>query len=668
MERLAPPRNGDSPRTSVGDHRVWWLPLLALLAWQGWMTLTLFGGEKPWKRLLDDRPIVSGRHPLHLYHGYLGARALREHGSLTCYDPTFHAGYPKTPVFDSGSRPAELLLTVAGGRYCPAAYKIGVALLCLVVPLMLFVAARSVGLNRASACLACLLGLLVWWGQPCREALEAGDVDLLLATLLVLAQAGLLIRYHRDPGPLSWLGVVGAAVLGWFAHPLLLVLLLPLFLVYYLSVGARHRLAWHGLLLSGLLGALAVNGFWLIDWISYWWIRVPPHLETPLVTEPTLRNVWQSSWWGGPVDKALACVLVVAAASGVLLYNKTSQRATARLLGLACIGFLILAVIGLMWEPLGRFGAPRLLVPALLFAALPAAHALSAAIRLSWRRRVGRWSSLLAFAAVVALLVFAPPPSLASWATRLRGTTPLRLGFDADQQAIVAALQEHTTAEARIVWEDRTLAPLAPHWTPLLSLLTERAYIGGLDAQTSIEHSTNGLVDAVLMGRPIRDWQDGELREYCTRYNIGWLACWSPAVCERLRKWPRAYLKAVLPPCVVGEPPGCLFAVRRKRYSFALVGSARWLAADPQRIVLSDVVPQRECADKNGKNQVVLSLHFQEGMRVAPSRVIIEKVRRFPLDGDKLPASNDPIDDPIFFVRLRVDEPVTRVTITWEKK
>ncbi len=26
------------------------------------------------------------------------ARALREHGSLSCYDPSFHAGYPKTPV------------------------------------------------------------------------------------------------------------------------------------------------------------------------------------------------------------------------------------------------------------------------------------------------------------------------------------------------------------------------------------------------------------------------------------------------------------------------------------------------------------------------------------------------------------------------------------------
>jgi hypothetical protein len=97
MDRMQPPR--------WGDRRIWWVPLFGAIVWQGWMTLTLFGGPQPWKVLLDERPIVSGRHPLHLYHGYLGARALREHGSLSCYDPSFHAGYPKTPVSPRSQTP-----------------------------------------------------------------------------------------------------------------------------------------------------------------------------------------------------------------------------------------------------------------------------------------------------------------------------------------------------------------------------------------------------------------------------------------------------------------------------------------------------------------------------------------------------------------------------------
>jgi len=649
------------PRTS--DQRAWLLLLGALVVWQIWMTLTLFGGEQPWKCLLDDRPILSGRHPLHLYHGYLGARALREHGGLACYDPTFHAGYPKTPVFDSGSRPAELMLALAGGRYCPAAYKIGVALICTLAPLALFGAARGIGLRRAPACLACVLGLLVWWGQPCREALESGDLDLLLAALLMLAQAGLLIRYHNDPGPLSWLGIVGAALLGWFAHPLLLALMTPLFLVYYLSVGPRHRLAWHLALLSGLLAALAANSFWLIDWIGYWWIRVPPPpgaAPAGTLAEPSLASLWRSSFWGGPVDRVLTGLLTLAAAAGVLLYNQSGQRAAARLLGLSWAGFFVLAVTGLFWEPLGRFGTPRLLAPALLFAALPAAHALALVVALSWRGRIGQWISSLAIAAAAACLGYAPSPALVSWAKNLQRAVPLQLGLDANQQAIVEALRQHTTPEARILWEDRTIAPLAPHWTPLLALWTERAYLGGLDAEVRIEHTTNGLADAVLMGRPIRDWSDEALAKYCTRYNIGWIVCWSPAACERLHNWPSAKWITTLPPVVAGEPAGCLFAVQRQGYSFALTGSARWLSADTQRIILGDVVPPRDGPDNHGKKQVLLSLHYQAGMRVAPSRVLLDSCLLERVDS--VPGDARP------FVRLWIEEPVTRVTIIWDKR
>src|SRR5438132_8153452 len=136
------------------ESRIWYLVGLGLLAWQGWMTLTLFGPDHPWERLLDDQPVISGRHALHLYHGMLGAESLRQRGRLSCYDPAFQAGYPKTPIFDSGSRPAELFLTVGHvfaairGRDRPsqpernetmalkgaAAYKIGLAICCWLVP------------------------------------------------------------------------------------------------------------------------------------------------------------------------------------------------------------------------------------------------------------------------------------------------------------------------------------------------------------------------------------------------------------------------------------------------------------------------------------------------------------------------------------------------------
>jgi hypothetical protein len=654
-----------------GGHPAWLVALWAVVTWQAWLTLGLFG-PAPWAALLDDRPVLSGRHPLHLYHGLLGARALHRQGTLSCYDPSFHAGYPKTPVFDPGSRPAELFLTLAGGTYSPAAYKLGHALAWALAPLLVFTAARAVGLARGSAVLAALLGLLVWWGQPARDALEAGNVDLLLAALLVLAQTGLLLRYHRAPGLLPLTGVVLTNLLGWFTHPLLMALFFPLFLLYYFSAGTRHRLLWHTALWIGLLVALAGNSFWLADWIDYWWIRAPGSLDPagPMLPRHTLRAFWESPLWGGPIDRLLTCLLVVAAAAGVLLYHRPprtaedsppspggrgrtsplvprwSRRHAGRILGLGWTGLLALALIGSFWEPLGRLGASRLLAPALLFACLPAAHALAEAARLlrRWPGPVATATLAVGLALTVGLL--APPP-LRAWARRLTEARPLQLGLDAREEELVAALRKETTAEARILWEDRQEDRTGSRWTALLPLWTGRAFIGGLDPSSNIEHTAGGLRDGALAGRPLTRWSDGDLARYCDRYNVGWVVCRSPGTRERFGEWTGCQRVRELP----GRERPALYRVLRKP-SFALAGRAEWRSADSYGVVLADVVPG-PAKDGGPEGQVVLSLHYQEGMRVTPSRVRLERDETY-----------SPDDIP--FVRLRMADPVARVTITWE--
>src|SRR5207237_3798506 len=112
-------------------------------------------------------------------------------------DPAVQACYPKTPVYDSGSRPAEVFLALAGGDYSPRAYKIGFACCCLAAPGFLMFAARMLGLGRTSSLLATLAGLFVWWSLPGRELLENGDLEVLLAGLSSLAGATLWIRFDR---------------------------------------------------------------------------------------------------------------------------------------------------------------------------------------------------------------------------------------------------------------------------------------------------------------------------------------------------------------------------------------------------------------------------------------------------------------------------------------
>jgi hypothetical protein len=639
MERPPHPPPEEPARSGLGQSHLWSVLLLLLVIWQGWMTLSLFGPDRPWERLLDDEPILSGRHPLHLYHGQLGAASLWSLGRLSCFDPNFQAGYPKTPVFDGGSRPAELFLFLAGGAGRPAAYKAGLAACWLAVPLLLAAAARNAGLNRAAAFFTAAGGLLVWWGAPGRAALEAGQLDLLLASLAALVQTALLLRFDRHPDVVAWLGILASGYLGWFMHPLFFALLLPLALLFYLSTGARHGLVWHLALLAGLGGAVAVNAFWLSDWVGYWWIRSPLPWGTRLLSHRTFHTVWDAPLWGGPADRSLAVALAALAAVGAWRLNRTQKRPAARVLGLGALGLLLLAVGGAVSEPLATLGTPLLLVPALLFAVPPAVYALLEAYRLLARRTGTRVRAALVLAGVLLLALGLDYRDTFVLASRCAGATPLVVGLSPDQVRTVAALKQQTTAEARILWEDRSGPPQAPHWSALLPLWTGRAYLGGLDADAGIEHAYAGFTDQVLMGRPIKDWTDAELDDFCRRYNIGWVVCWSPAAVERFRAWPEA--QALAP--VQDQEAGCLFRLRRPR-SFALKGQAHWLQADWRRIALSDLVPE--------DGQVVLSLHYQAGLQVSPGRIQIER-------------ELDPYD-PIPFVRLRLPGPVARLTLTWE--
>jgi hypothetical protein len=627
---------------AVRSGRIWFFCLLGLIGWQAWMTLSLFGPENPCRRLLDDRPIVSGLHPLHLYHGFLGAETIWNQGNICCYDPAFQAGYPKTPVFDSSCRLGEVFLILAGGTYQPAAYKVGLAVCLLSIPLFLIVAARSVGLSGGGTFFATAAGLMVCWGIPGRTALEEGDLDLFIAALAGLTQYGLLIQYHRHPTVPCWLGILLTGCLGWLANPILLAVMFPLVLLYYLTVGARHRhLTWHLAFFAGLAGGIGMNVFWLIDWVQHWWIRSPLQLTDALLPHRTIHTIWTAALWGDPLDRTLSLGLIGSAMVGVLLFNKSHQRATARLLGIGVAGLLGLAILGIASEQLGRLGTAHLLVPALWFATLPAAHALVQSYRLVKRVIPNLWYRLgIALTLIISAELIAPD-LLAAIARRSKGTTSLTFGLTPEREKVVACLIRATRPKARILWEDFPDGKPGSRWTSLLPMFTGRYFLGGLDPDSAIEHSYASFVDQNLAGRPVIHWSDAQLEEFCRRYNVGWIVCWSPAAHARISTWKKAR-----PILQIGEhDQGCIYALQRP-FSYALRGSAQLVHADSRHITLADVVPH------NGK--VVLSFHYQTGLRASPSRVQVEPE----------PDASDPIP----FIRLNVTEPVARLTLTWEDR
>jgi len=624
--------------TAHWNWSIWLLGMLTLVGWQTWLALGLFGPSSPWHTLVDDQPILSGSHPQNLRLGTLGAQSLKTSGTICVYDPAFQSGYPKTPIFN-GSRLAEITLFLAGGTYNPAAYKVGLLVICLLVPMLLLLACAGTGMSGAASLLATAMGILLGWGPAGRLVIEAGEGDLLLASLAMLAHAAMLIRFHRVPGFVSWFGIFLTAGMTWFSQPLVFPLALPLFLTFYLCVGARHSsLTWHGSLFLAQAGALAINLPWLVDWVNYWWLRSPLPAGSAMLPHRTLQTLWEAPLWGGPVDRWLAIFVLVSSLFGIGLFHY-QQRLAARLLAMGTLGLLVLAFLGISWEPLGQMGTSVLFLPALWFAALPAAHAWVWLFGQLCRQRPWGPITLVVLLGGLGFAGYTFRDELTPLVERGLKTEPLQIGLGPEREAVVQQIVQNTGTDARILWEDRRLSRQAPHWSALLPILTGRTFQGGLDPDAFIEHSWISFIDSALEGRPIAEWSDEALEEYCKRYNIGWLIAWSPPVLKRFQEWSDAVPLAEL----YDQGPGTLFLIKHARRDFILKGKGKMIHADWHHITIADVVPD------NGV--VVLSMHYQAGMKANPSRVQIER------EPNGL--------DPFGFIRLRVAGPVACVTLTW---
>jgi len=637
--------DGNNARSAEGSAPwtlfAWATAFAGLLAWQAYLTLRLFGATVSLEPLLDERPVLSGFHPQHQYLGHLGARALRQQGEFCVYDPAFQAGYPKTPVFNS-SRLAELFLFLGGDEFRPQAYKIGLAIICLLIPVFLMLAGTAMGLGFPAAWLATLTGLTLWWGPQGRQALEIGDLEVLLASLSVLAHMGLLIRFHDAPGFLVWLGLAVTGALGWFLQPMLFPIALPLLLAYYLFVGIRHAsLTWHLALAGAEVIGLGVNLPWLMDWFLFWWMRSPLPLGEDMLRHRTFQTLWEARLWGGPIERGLAFALILSGFAGCLILHRTQRRPAARVLALGGGGFLTLALLGVSWEPLGRFGTAGLLLPGLWFASLPAAFFwVWGVVQMRKAGAVGN-VMLAGLAVFLAVVCFLDSDIVEAAGERFAPAPPLVLGLSSEREELLGRIRSQTTKTARILWEDRSQSRQASRWPALLPLWVDRSFVGGIDGDGLIEHSSIGLHDGKLAGKPLASWSPAELDEYCRRYNIGWIVCWTTQTAEALNRWDAAQKIAA----VSDQGEGWLYEIKTCPRSFTLKGRADILQADSRHITLANLEPDQ--------GVVVLSLHYQTGMRASPSRVQVERETCG--------------RDPVGFVRLRVAGPVARMTLTWER-
>ena len=122
---------------------------------------------------------------------------------------------------------------------------------------------------------------------------------------------------------------------------------------------------------------------------------------------------------------------------------------------------------------------------------------------------------------------------LARLVVHLGQTSTLTLHPPVLLRETIERLHQHTTDEARILWEE---SKETAGWSPLLACQAQRSFVGtlGRAEQVPIEPLQVRLTSGHLQGKPIELWRTADLENFTTDWNIGWVAAFHA---ESINRW-----------------------------------------------------------------------------------------------------------------------------------
>jgi hypothetical protein len=629
--------------------------------------------------ILDpESPVVMVDHAIHEYHGRLGATFLREHGTTWGYDPFFMAGYPETPVWDSSSNPS-IALDFLGGRDGYRAYKVGLFVASIAVLAGIAGGAWAAGLGAAEVAVATFLGWFVFWSGFPVSLWRSGLFAFVTAASGAGVLLGLCVRFDRKPTRWNWCLLAAAGSGLCFVHVTTPIMVAAGAVAFYATVARRHGRRWHAAVLGAAVVTILANLFWLVPLWRFRGLRIGSGLFM------TTDSAWflVRHYLAPTVEGRTGLVLFVTGLAGLAGWWFGGRRAMAAAFGGSIVALVMLTGFGSLWNPTKVLEPLRFRVAFGFLLAVPAASAVVGLTSWIARRVGGRWRGGL----VAGLLWIGV---LGGWVAVERGffqasarslflQRPLTVGLTTEMKTLVGWIKANTDLTSRILFEDQlrlleSTDPESTHWTPLLPLLLRpdiRLFIGGLYQTAFIKHHAMAAFGDFQLGdRPIDEWSKNEFDDYCLRYNLGWVICWSPLSRFWFDRYESAVRVATLPRYVTpyrpvstnehewtamirragidqarrymtqGEGAYAIYRIERPR-SYFLKGKGRLVSVAPNRIELADVEPE--------EGEVIVSLHWLDTWRSEP-----------PLPLFPEPASPDPID----FVRIKLTGPLPSIVLT----
>ena len=515
----------------------------------------------------------------------------------------------------------------------PVALKTYFIFLGLIIPLLLYRAARNFDFGRAEAAVFIGMGTLLVHTTICVDFIYWGSISYVSSVFLSLYIASLAFRFLRYGSAACLITqtlVLGAAL--WI-HIFTVINCLPLVFLVMLALLRRTPLRRTGLEILGLLAAALLSLPWLIPFLKlldtsqgnsfahYTTTDIFEWANTYLLGKPLFNT------FAVPFKKTvfIDIGLMLLGVAGLAGWRK-NRGALAIAFG-GAIAFLFLFAYFGSFIPFTRTLTPlRFTIMMNACLALPASVVLCSIYRRLASASPARGRIALVAGAVVIALLVARPYRYLFIGQDFRFLTAL----PPEIEQLVSHIKKATTPEARILVENSDFESnhvyARGHFPRILPHLTGREYIGSDCAYNPTRDSKVSFLCGSLFQRRIETLGLEEVAMRCELYNIAWVICWSAEAKNFFGNHPGYFI----PDGAIGQ--FFLYRVNRKPNFFLKGGGT--VRAEMNRIELRDLVPQ--------DGEIIISYHWMKFLKTEPP---VTMERAFLQD------------DPVGFIRLKNPPP-----------
>ena len=511
------------------------------------------------------------------------------------------------------------------------AFKLYFVFLILIIPLLLYGAARNFELKDGETLLCIALGTLFLHGTICVDFLYWGTVSYISSVYISLYIASLAYRFFRTGSlpVLLWQTVLLGAAL-WI-HIFTVLNCITFFMALYLALGISQNRKRLGLSLASLFAASLLATPWLIPFMKWLEISHINKFWTPYTTENMFewvntyfRNQMLFNTYVVPFRKSVLIDigLMLFGIAGLVRWWRDGQRIRSAAFGYILVFLFLFAYYGSFIEFTRSLTPLRFTIMMNIYLVVPASAALYSLYRWGYTR-FAILKILAPVCAIIALSLFMVRPY-----THLFLKNEFRLLTHVPQamQQLISYMKNSTTNEARILLENSDFESNhqygGGHFPYLFPHLTGREFIGNDYAFNPTWDCMISYFTGVLFQQPIEKVPPEQLKSLCDLYNIGWVICWSAESKAFFNRFPDYY-----------TPDGAIaqFSLYRlnRKFSFFIKGGGS-VKAGINRIELENLAPE------NG--EIIIAYHWMKYFKTDPP-VAMERVFY--------------MDDPVGFIKLK---------------